>query len=516
MGRRLKNKIVYIFLWLIIVVCLISSCAKSETTYSSNAPTLNNESQTTPDNSINDPNKAEGNISLGLYGFDTLNPLLTRNSFIIEYMSLVFNSLIEYDNQCKPVPCLAESWETNDGGVTWSFKIKENIYFHDDSVFTVYDVKNTLEWLKSNNSYYSYCAEDVVSYKIKSQHEIDIILAEADALFPSKMDFPILKSENLGDGFTTPNGTGAYKYKNSSDGKYIFEINKNYFGKFPKIKSIEIQCFDDAEALHESNADVILNFGDNVIKYAKKDGYAVRQYSSSTVCAMVPSENIQLNVRHFINENIDKTLIIHAALADCASEINVLLPQDTYFTKGLYNVGESFDITKPDRIKLIVDKNDEDLVRIAFVVEKQLKALSIECETLVLSSEEYSASLKTGDYDFAFKNYELKFVPDLDDFFSLEGALNYNKFADESVRDLMMSINNSYSEKEISGVVDDASLYSYVSNQTLKLGTRLSEVLPIICLCRKNASISVSDNIKDISLYNFTFWNTMDITSWRK
>ena len=121
MGRRLKNKIVYIFLWLIIVVCLISSCAKSETTYSSNAPTLNNESQTTPDNSINDPNKAEGNISLGLYGFDTLNPLLTRNSFIIEYMSLVFNSLIEYDNEGNYTEEILDVYSVNKWlkGRTW-------------------------------------------------------------------------------------------------------------------------------------------------------------------------------------------------------------------------------------------------------------------------------------------------------------------------------------------------------------------------------------------------------------
>lgn len=516
MARRFKSKTIYIFLWLLTVVCLVSSCTESNLTDLSNKPSLDIETEATPDSTENDPNKAEGSISLGLYCLDTLNPLTTKNLSVLKYMSLVFDSLIVYDNQCKPVPCLAESWETKDGGITWSFKIKENIYFHDDSVFTVYDVKNTLEWIKNNDSFYSYCAESVVSYKIKSQYEIDIILAEADALFPSKMNFPILKSENLGGGFTTPNGTGVYKYINSLDDKYIFEVNKKYFGNFPKIKNIEIQCFVDAEALNKSNVDVILNFGDNVIKYAKNDGYAVRQYSSNTVCAMIPSEKIQLGVRHFVNENIDKTLIVHAAMADCASETDVLLPQDTYFTKGLYNLEGSFDEIKPDKLKFVVDKNDEDLIRIAFVVEKQLEELSVECETLILSTEEYSEFLKNGDYDFAFKNYELQFVPDLDEFFAPDGALNYNKFTDESVSGLMLSLNNSYIEKEISGVVDNESLYSYVNNQTLKLGTRLREVLPIICLCRKNASISVSNNVKDISLYNFTFWNTMDVTSWRK
>ena len=179
-------------------------------------------------------------------------------------------------------------------------------------------------------------------------------------------------------------------------------------------------------------------------------------------------------------------------------------------------INNNLNNKKPDKLKFVVDKNDEDLIRIAFVVEKQLEELSVECEILILSTEEYSEFLKNGDYDFAFKNYELQFVPDLDEFFAPDGALNYNKFTDESVSGLMLSLNNSYIEKEISGVVDNESLYSYVNNQTLKLGTRLREVLPIICLCRKNASISVSNNVKDISLYNFTFWNTMDVTSWRK
>ena len=50
--------------------------------------------------------------------------------------------------------------------------------------------------------------------------------------------------------------------------------------------------------------------------------------------------------------------------------------------------------------------------------------------------------------------------------------------------------------------------------QTVKLASRLKDVLPVICLCRQNASVSLSKNVTGVSLYNFNYWNTLEFTSW--
>lgn len=514
MFKRFAKKTITFVLCLLIAGTFLS-CSNPYLENSQSIPTLKTEAKPTPQESRNDPEKAEGTLSFGLYEYDTLNPLETQNAAIREYMTLVYDSLIVYDNECRPTGSVAENWETSDGGLTWNIKIKENVFFHDGSNLTVYDVKNTLEWLKNNESFYSFSSEAVVSYKILSQYEIEIVLACADALFPSKLSFPLLKSEELGADFKKPNGTGKYKYVSDTGSSFTFEINKTYFGHIPKIKNIEIQIYSDAETLYKSNSDVILGFGDDTIKYAKKDGYKVSQYESSVACAMVPSEKIKTEVRHFVNNAIDKTLVVRAAMADCASVKNFWFAQDTYFMKNFTNMENiKYSEIKPESLRLIVNKSDEELVRMAYVIEKQLDEKGVVCQLFEYTDEEFSVILQSGEYDFAFMNYQIKPFPDLEVFFGQNGKMNYNKFYDESVNNLILSIKNAYIDKEISSVTDNNSLYVYVNNQTLKLSAKLIETIPIVCLCNKYNTVTISDNIDGVNLYNFTFWNTMDITNW--
>ena len=514
MIKRFTKKII-IFVACLLIAFTLLSCSNPYLENAQSVPTLKAEAEPTPQENRNDPEKATGTITLGLYGFDTLNPLETKNDVIREYMSLVYDSLIKYDNESRPIACVAENWETSDGGITWKIKIKENIFFHDGSNLTVYDVKNTLEWLKNNESFYSFCAKGVKEYNVLSQYEIEIVLTAPDALFLSKMCFPILKSEEIDTAFKVPNGTGMYKYISAQGNNFTFEINKNYFGNIPKIKNVEIQTYSDGNSLYNSNADVILGFGDDTIKYAKKENSKVARYESNTVCALVPSEKVKAEVKHFVNNAIDKELVVRAAMADCACVKNVLFAQETYFMKNFPNMENiKYSESKPESLRLIVNKNDEELVRMAYIIEKQLDEKGVACDLSEYKDEEFSVILKSGEYDFAFMNYQTKPFPDAEDFFAQNGELNYNKFYDESVNNLILSIKNAYIDSEISSVTDNSSLYAYVNNQTLKLSAKFIETLPIICLCGKYSAVTVSDKVEGVNLYNFTFWNTMDITNW--
>ena len=48
----------------------------------------------------------------------------------IAYANL-YDSLVYPDMDNKPVAQLADSWETSEDGLTWTFKLKEGIKFHD-------------------------------------------------------------------------------------------------------------------------------------------------------------------------------------------------------------------------------------------------------------------------------------------------------------------------------------------------------------------------------------------------
>lgn len=507
-------RIFFILIALLLVVLCSVSCTDSYLNDESNKFKTPSVSDKTPGATVNVPDNAKGSIKFGLFECDTLNPLETNNKAVQKYMSLVYDSLIYYDIECKPVGKIADSWKTSDGGITWEINIKNNVYFHDGANLTVYDVKNTLEWLKNNDSYYSYCAEGIVEYKVISQYDIQIILEKEEALFPYQLIFPVMKSEDLGTQFTSPNGTGMYKYSATKDNSYSFVINENYYGKFPKIKNIEIMCFDDSNALFESSVDVILNYGDNVIKYAKTDNYTVSQFEDDIVSCMVPSSKIDIETKHFVNNAINKELLVRAAMADCAFVPDAFLPQETYFMKGFNAFNSTNKGTKPEKLKFIVSKQDEDLIRISNFVATELKKEGVLCEVITLEAKEFAVAINTEDYDFAFLNYELRCVPDVEEYFAPLGGMNYNKFSDDSVTSLIFSLNNAYKEAEISGVVDTETFLSYSNGQTLKIAARLNEVLPVISLCRKNASVLLSENVTGVSLYNFNFWDTISFANW--
>ena len=60
----------------------------------------------------------------------------------------VFDTLVEMDEGGKIVPSLAESWETSPDGLSWTFKLRKGVKFHNGDPFTSKSVKFSLERYK--------------------------------------------------------------------------------------------------------------------------------------------------------------------------------------------------------------------------------------------------------------------------------------------------------------------------------------------------------------------------------
>ena len=52
----------------------------------------------------------------------------------------IFQSLLTFDFQLKPLPSLAKSWTISPDGLTYTFKLEENVKWHDGKPFTSADV----------------------------------------------------------------------------------------------------------------------------------------------------------------------------------------------------------------------------------------------------------------------------------------------------------------------------------------------------------------------------------------
>ncbi|CAN5273841.1 hypothetical protein BH23ACT9_BH23ACT9_09630 [soil metagenome] len=74
-----------------------------------------------------------------------LNPAITTSGGTHTASEILYNGLVRYDEDLELVPDLAESWEIEGDGTTWTFTLRDDVLWHDGEPFTSEDVKFTFE-----------------------------------------------------------------------------------------------------------------------------------------------------------------------------------------------------------------------------------------------------------------------------------------------------------------------------------------------------------------------------------
>lgn len=75
----------------------------------------------------------------------TLNPAVSTQGGMQQVAGLLFNGLVEIDENAQPVPALASKWEMADDGATYVFTLRGDVTFHNGAPLTAEDVKWTYE-----------------------------------------------------------------------------------------------------------------------------------------------------------------------------------------------------------------------------------------------------------------------------------------------------------------------------------------------------------------------------------
>ena len=78
---------------------------------------------------------------------DSLNPFVGYTGLCYEVWSLNYDFLINHDPEGNPEPGLAESWTTSEDGLTWTFKIRQGVMWHDGQPLTAKDVAFTYNYI---------------------------------------------------------------------------------------------------------------------------------------------------------------------------------------------------------------------------------------------------------------------------------------------------------------------------------------------------------------------------------
>jgi ABC-type transport system substrate-binding protein len=219
----------------------------------------------------------------------TLDPAIGYDWKNWSVIKSVFDGLMDYKpGTTELVPDLAESVDVSDDGLTYTFKLRQGVKFHNGREMTAADVKYSLERtcspatqspgagyygaLKGFDDFQAGKATELAGVQAVDDHTVKIELIRPDStllhLMALNFSFVVPKevAEEYGQDFTHhPVGTGAYKVTDYTPGQHIIlERNPDWnkdgrpyvdkytlqFGLEPTVAVLKIQK-DEADMLGE-------------------------------------------------------------------------------------------------------------------------------------------------------------------------------------------------------------------------------------------------------------------------
>lgn len=167
----------------------------------------------------------------------------------------IYDCLVKFDADGKIAPALAESWTLSDDQMSYTFKLREGVTFHDGSPFSADDVIFSLDKAVESamnggilafiGSWEKVDDYTVRVYKPNSYSQLLETLAEISFIVPQE-------TYNAETFPTNPIGTGAYKFvSKAEDDSVTLVANENYFLGEPAFKNAIVK------APLESSASVI-------------------------------------------------------------------------------------------------------------------------------------------------------------------------------------------------------------------------------------------------------------------
>ena len=231
-------------------------------------------------------------------GILTLDPIYAKDLPHIWACNQLFNSLVAFDDQMNLVPMVAKSWDISEDGKTYTFHLRNDVQFHEDTCFYVqsafrqaqrpsqvkvpepvegpisrfvtaqdfvYSFNRVVDkrlnspgmWIfssvKHDDDQYAFTALDDTTFQIKLSKPFPPFLGILSMTYASVVPHEAI--EYYGDNFRShPVGTGPFKFQYWKENvKLVFRKNPNYFERdeagerLPYIDAVSISFLIDKQ-----------------------------------------------------------------------------------------------------------------------------------------------------------------------------------------------------------------------------------------------------------------------------
>jgi peptide/nickel transport system substrate-binding protein len=212
--------------------------------------------------------------------FDTHNYRATQD---IIASGMVYETLVEFDQNHQIIPCLAESWEWISPNEL-KFNLRKDVKFHDGKEFNAECVKFSIE--RNNASSGTSYSNFIDEVRIVDNYTVICYMETPFGPALSSLANPIVSImspewvEEIGDRIVqSANGTGPYILEEFSPGaRAVFVKNPEYWGPEVSLERVEFRPIPETGtrvmALKSGEVDVIENI--HIIKILM-NGNAVKE-----------------------------------------------------------------------------------------------------------------------------------------------------------------------------------------------------------------------------------------------
>jgi peptide/nickel transport system substrate-binding protein len=300
-----------------------------------------------------------GSISEGIVGTPRfVNPVLAFSDADLDLSSLIYSGLMRKAPDGSYMPDLAEKYVMSPDGLTYTFTLKNNIYFQDgtrvtadDVMFTINEARDPVvkspEGAKWNGATITKVDEKTIMFTLKQPY----------ATFLDNTTIGILPSHiwssspiELNNANTTPIGSGPYKVTNVSkeSNGVIDDYELSAFDKFalgkPYIKNITVRFYSNEDAmisgLEAGQVDQISSITPDNAQILKEKGYLVESSVLPRVFGLFFNQNqnqlfTDKNIVSAINEAVDKSQIVQQVLESYGVVINNPIPPNLTTYQGV-------------------------------------------------------------------------------------------------------------------------------------------------------------------------------------
>lgn len=211
-----------------------------------------------PESALNPPK--EQILTEGVVGkVSSLNPLfITHNQIDRDIQSLIFNQLVDIDSTGTPQPEIAETWAVSADGKSYTFFLRDDVYWHDGKKLTAEDVIFTVETAQKIQDSDSY-AEVFKNVKISKIDDFTVIfeLEDPNSAFIQSLSIGIVPKHILENTSISklrytqfnnyPIGTGPFIMNKNDKVEVVLLRNNDYFVDKPKLEKIKYIFYPDEE-----------------------------------------------------------------------------------------------------------------------------------------------------------------------------------------------------------------------------------------------------------------------------